>query len=212
MSPDRSAAFAVLVPVHSSTHVRSDRLARRARGFTLLEILLAIAIIALVGTVLIGGSSRLLSDKPVTPHEIFWKAVQEARKTALKSEHEVRLRFDRDRKQFVILDGLAPATLAADGVTSEEKPLKQFPIPSVVGTDFAVDFLGPSAKGASAILVGGVLIESRPLKHVTFYADGTCSPFRAQFVRNGGTSMLTIDPWTCAPILTPADPNAPPAS
>src|SRR5690242_7037360 len=133
MSPDRSSAFAVLVPVHSSTHVRPDRLARRARGFTLLEILLAIAIIALVGTVLIGGSTRLLSDKPVTPHEIFWKAVQEARKTALKSEHEVRLRFDSDRKQFVILDGLAPATLAADGVTSEEKPLKQFPIPSVVG-------------------------------------------------------------------------------
>ena len=174
----------------------------------MLEVLLSIAIIALIATVLVGGTSRLLSDKPVTPHEMFWKAVQEARKTALKSEHEVRLRFDKDRKQFVLIDGLAPATLAADGVTAEERPLKQFPIPAA-GGDLSVDFLAPSAKGASAILVGGVLIESQPMKYVTFYSDGTCSPFRAQFVRNGGVSTLSIDPWTCAPILAPADPNAP---
>jgi general secretion pathway protein H len=57
-----------------------------------------------------------------------------------------------------------------------------------------------------------MLIESQPIPFVTFFSDGTCTAFRAQFVRNGGTSMLAIDPWTCAPVLTPTDPNARPTS
>jgi general secretion pathway protein H len=60
------------------------------------------------------------------------------------------------------------------------------------------------------MLLGGVAVESQAMKFVTFYSDGTCSPFRAQFVRNGETSTpLVIDPWTCAPVLPAIDPNAP---
>jgi hypothetical protein len=60
-------------------------------------------------------------------------------------------------------------------------------------------------------LVGGVALESNPTTHVTFYSDGTCSPFRAQFTRPGAASIQSIDPWTCAPVLTPPDPYAQPA-
>lgn len=188
--------------------------ARKAqRGFTLLEVLLSIALIALVGTVLIGGSAHLMSDQPLTPHEVFWQAVREARKAALKSEHDVRLKFDKDKKQFVLIDGLAPAKLAADGITRQETPLKQITIPKAAGTDLTVEFLAPATKGGgSAILVGGVMIESQTVPYVTFYSDGTCSPFRTQIVRGGSSSVLSIDPWTCAPVLTPNDPNAPPSS
>ena len=194
--------------VHSSFITRLRRSPpRKSGGFTLLEVLLSIAIIALVASVLIAGSTALLNEKPVTAHEVFWKAVQEARKTALKAEHEIRLKFDMDRKQFVLIDGLAPATTPADGTAPEEKPLKQFPIPAATSSDLSVDFLAPSAKGGSAILVGGVLIESRTIKYVSFFSDGTCSAFRAQFFRNGGTSLVSIDPWTCAPVLTPTDAN-----
>jgi hypothetical protein len=160
--------------------------------------------------VLVGGSAHLLSEQPVTANDVFWKAVQETRKAALKAEHEMRLRFDKEKKQFLIIDGIAPSTLAADGFTREERPLKQFPIPTAVGTDLAVDFLAPASRGGgNAILVGGVLIEAQTIPYVTFYPDGTCMPFRAQFIRNGGTSLLSIDPWTCAPVLPPTDPNAP---
>lgn len=199
--------------VHSSIAIAQRPRPLRTRAFTLLEVLLSIAIIALLSTVLIGGSSRLLNDQPVTPHEVFWKAVREARKTALQTEHEIRLKFDKERKQFLLIDGLAPTTLASDGFTREERPLKQFPIPPASAGDLAVDFLGPTTKGGgNVILVGGVLIESKTIPFVTFYSDGTCTAFRAQLVRNGGTSMLNIDPWTCAPVLTPSDSNAPPAS
>ena len=191
---------------------RLDRESARTRGFTLLEILLCIALIALLGGVLVGGSSHLLTEKPVTPHAVFWKAVQEARKAALKSEHEIRLKFDRENKCFSLIDGLAPSVLAEDGFTRVETPLKTFPIAAEATRDLTVDFLGASAKGGSTILVGGVLLETRNLPHVSFYSDGTCSAFRAQFARAGASTILSIDPWTCAPVLTSADPNAPPGS
>jgi general secretion pathway protein H len=194
----------------SSFKARQRGAMRVVRAFTLLEVLLSIAIIALLAGVLVGGATHLMVQEPVSAHDIFWTAVREARKSALKAEHEIRLKFDKDKKQFVLLDGLAPTTLAPDGFTRTEQPLKLFPILSASGTDLAVDFLGPATKGGgNAILVGGTLIESQTIPYVTFYADGTCTAFRAQFTRSGSTSILSIDPWTCAPVLTPNDPNAP---
>jgi prepilin-type N-terminal cleavage/methylation domain-containing protein len=172
---------------------------RSSAGFTLLEVLLSLAIIALLGAVLIGGSARLLNDQPVSADDVFWSAVQEARKTALKSGHEVRLKFNRETKRFVIVDGLAPSVLAADGFTRLDVPLKEFPI-ALATPDLEIDFLTPT-KGGNMILVRGVLLESQPAKFVTFYADGTCSPFRLQIFRSGAAHTLAIDPWTCAPVL-----------
>ncbi len=168
------------------------------RGFTILELLLALAIIALLGTVLIGGSAQLLSDKPISADEVFWKAVQEARKDALKSGNATRLTFvdDKDKgKAFIVTDGTTP---------------QPFPLPPTTAADLTVSFL-TTQKGASAILVAGQMVETQTIPVVIFYGDGTCTAFRAQFQRGGSTHLVSIDPWTCAPMLTPPDPNAPPA-
>lgn len=189
---------------------RGGRPARPGRGagaFTILEILLAIAIIALIGSVLIGGSLHLLSEEPATLEQVFWKSVQDARKQALKAEHEMLLKFDAQKKQFVILDGLAPATLAADGITKEEVALKHFPIPPASAKDLTIDLLSANKSGAM-VLIGGVLQESRSLPFVTFYPDGTCSPFRLQIAGSAGAYTLDVDPWTCAAILKPGESNS----
>gem|GEM_PF-169364 len=69
-------------------------------GFTLLEILVTIALIALLAGVLISGSAHLLSDRASSPEDTFRKAVNESRKAAVENNQEVRLVFDTKEKAF----------------------------------------------------------------------------------------------------------------
>ena len=177
----------------------------RRRGFTLLEILLTLALIGLLAAFLVGGSARLLSTRGATPTEVFWQAVAEARRTALKSGREVRLSFDRETRAFLLLDSEAPPPAAPGEPPATERALRRFPVSPELAGDLEVDFLGAATQGANAILVGGVLLEARSLPHATFFPDGTCASFRAQLARAGGRSVLRVDPWTCAPVLTPED-------
>lgn len=172
-------------------------------GFTLLEVLLTLALLGLFATILVGGSTRLLTSEPATPGQVFWKAVREARKRALKAEHEIRLRFDDEKKAFVLINGAAPTLVGDDGITRVEAALQTFAVPSPA-PDLGVDLLGRT-KGGRVIVVRGKTIEADPIAFVTFYPDGTCTPFRAQFRVQDGVHVLEVDPWTCAPVLTPAD-------
>jgi hypothetical protein len=160
----------------------------------MLEILLGLALIALVGTVLIGGSASLLADKAVSADDVFWQAVQECRKRSLKDAKDVRLGFDQKEKKFVLTEA------AGAGAA-----LKEFPV--VAATDLEVTFL-TTQKGASMILIGGVAVETQTLPNVTFYSDGTCTPFRMQIQQGASTRVVSIDPWTCAQVLVAKEPNA----
>lgn len=165
----------------------------------MLEVLLAIAIIALLAGVLIGGSAQLLNTQPASVDDIFWKAVQTARQSALKSGREALLTFVNDKdngKEFVV-----------DNTESKQA----LPIPAALADTLEVTFLS-TQKGGNAILVAGVVVETQVVSPVVFYPDGTCTPFRMQVYNRGGAHVVAIDPWTCAPILTPPDPNAPPPS
>lgn len=163
--------------------VRSHANERRNAGFTLLEILVTIALIAVLGTVLISGSARLLTERPKTTEDFLRKAVNDARKFAVESNLEARLTFDPKEKVFH-----AATTAAAQSV------------PVDVPGDWTVEFLS-SQKGGGAMLIGGVLVETQTLNHVTFFPDGTCTPFRVQFRSAAGAYVIEFDPWTCAPIL-----------
>lgn len=158
---------------------------RAARAFTLLEILLALALIGLLASALISGAVRLVSSSPQSPEEVFWDAAHTARRTALNAEREVRLSFDAKEKSFVLDD-------------AGEK--RTFPVPDAP-RELTIAFLHAQATGGS-VLLGGQLVDTATLEDVTFYGDGTCTPFRVQFRTNGPASVIAIDPWTCAPVLT----------
>lgn len=155
-------------------------------GFTLLEVLVTLALIALLTGALVVGANSLLRDRPKTPEELFWGAVGEVRKEALLDNRDVRLRFDPAKSEFVAWSGGGAMRY-----------------PFVAKETAELDFLPPRAPGSfSAMLVGGELIETQTMRFVTFYRDGTCSPFRVQLKTRNGARVLEIDPWTCAPILT----------
>jgi general secretion pathway protein H len=158
-----------------------------ARGFTLLEILLALALIALLATVFVGASSALLSDKPRSLDDQFWKLCATARQSALESQRDLLVGFDGKTRSFVLNDGGAIRTIPVTGPP-----------------DLVVEFF-PADRDASTMLIGGMVVQTSPIPNVTFYADGTCTPFRVQLRTSGGAHVLDLDPWTCAPVLPPVD-------
>jgi prepilin-type N-terminal cleavage/methylation domain-containing protein len=154
-------------------------------GFTLFEVLLALGLIGLLAGVLVTLSVHLTDEQAATPEQVFWKAVGEARKQALLTGLDVRLRFVAKNKTYA---------LVASGAAGEQR----FPIESV--PELALDFLS-TQKATSAVTIRGQLVETQTIPYVTFYGDGTCTPFRVQIRTEGPAQTIAIDPWTCAPVL-----------
>jgi len=195
---------------------------RAAPAFTLIEILLVLAIAAMMTTVFAIGYSKLADTKPATPDTVFWNAVTAARKQALISGREVRLAYQPATSGD---SGNAPASLiltwdntpvtgapVIPGVTDQtaapDSPdatgQQQFPFENM--GDIVLEFLS-TQKGTQSILIGGEVVETQTIPYMTFYGDGTCTPARIQIRRNAGTAYtLAIDPWTCAQMLTAASP------
>jgi prepilin-type N-terminal cleavage/methylation domain-containing protein len=157
-------------------------------GFTLLEVLLVLALIGLMGTIFIGGSQALLTDKGKSLDEQFWQVCAQARKMALEDRQNVLLSYDPKVKGFLLADA---ETRTGVPVTGPD--------------DTMVDFHPAQAESGSQVLVAGTLVETNAMGYVTFYNDGTCTPFRVQIRANNDAHLLAVDPWTCAPILSQGD-------
>lgn len=160
-------------------------------GFTLLEIMLALAIIGLMATVLVGGAAHLLNSKPKTADDVFWAVVRQARKVALEGAgQDVQVSYDQKAGAFKLDDGVNPQTV---------------PVPAASAA-LNIDFISTSSSQATALL-GGMAVVTDTLPFVTFYSDGTCSPFRVQIHNQTAVHILAVDPWTCAPVLNPPNAN-----
>jgi len=154
-----------------------SRPGRDPAGFTLLEILVVLALFGLISALLIGGSGALLRAVGREDAEnTALGAIAAARHGAVLAGQTLQLRFDEKTR---VLDwGAGHADLAGgDGVR-----------------------LLPPAK-LSAVLIGG-RVQEEALAGVRFYADGTCDPFRLEIVREKNSRILAIDPWTCT-VLAP---------
>jgi general secretion pathway protein H len=160
-------------------------------GFTLIEVLLAIALFGLLSWIFVGASNALFADKGLSPDEQFWAACAAARKEALEERKSVLLTVetkDPRTRGFYLYDGSSKVALPLSGPE-----------------DLVVDFHPVQSDSSSSSLIGGTLVETQPLAAATFYNVGTCTPFRAQVRTAAGAHLLAVDPWTCAPMLTPSD-------
>lgn len=175
----------ILRPVTS--HSLRTRPARRRerRGFTLVEVLLALAVLGLVAALFIAGTSTFFRAVEPRPEDVFWQAVHAARQQSVESARTVYLHFDGKQAALVA---------SAPGLAQQVTP---FPGKSL-------EFL--SAIEQRAVLIGGQVTDTATIPGVRFHPEGTCDPFRAQLVDAAGRRVLLhIDPWTCAPVL-PATP------
>ena len=148
-----------------------------------MEVLLTLALLVLVSTVLISATAGFFQQRDGRPEDAFWSAVNAARQLALDRNQPVSMRFDSEENRL-----LWSAESTGDSADFNGLTLR---------------FLPPER--ASTLLLGGVLFEGDALPRVRFYPDGTCDPFRLEIKPgNGAARMLRIDPWTCAPLLRPA--------
>lgn len=160
------------------------RVQRRA-AFTLVEVLVVVALMGIAATVFIGNITDLFRAKEQRADDAFWQAVTASRQLALDSNQIVVLRYDEEKHQLKwVGETAAGSTLAYPG--------KQ------------LQFLATNAQGF--MLLGGQLTETDPLKFVRFFPDGCCDGFRAQLVDKADKRMvLSVDQWTCAQIVTAAN-------
>ena len=150
-------------------------------GFTLVEILLVIALLGLGAMLTINGAADLLRTRAPRPDEIFWQSVTSARQLALERNQPVLFRYDKEKHTL------------GWGLTADSLHTVPFPGPQL-------EFLPVNEQGT--ILIGGQLTETGALGRVRFYGDGGCDAFRVQLTDSAGhRTVLAIDPWTCAPIL-----------
>ncbi len=157
---------------------------RRGRGlgaFTLLEVLVTLALIALLSGLLVGGAIALVRDRPTTGEEILRSAIAKTRRHALERYENVRLSYDAQGHCFV---------------ASAPDATWRIPVTMPGNVDFS--FL-PVTQGSVALL-GGDVVETSSLPYVTFYRDGGSSPFRAQIKIGTAAQVIVFDPWTCSPM------------
>ena len=189
-TPSSVSAGNGVFPSHLHFHSFSPLRRNRRSGFTLLEILLVLALIGLIGALLAVGVTRVFSNDHPAPEDVFWQACRSAQKLAALSEHEVSLGFDAKEKKLVWGNGQETTAAACDAA----------------GGEVGVQFL-QALKGGSLILVAGQVVETQEVPRVMFYPDGTCTAFRVQFRVGANAWQLAIDPWTCAPVLEKKETN-----
>ena len=161
---------------------RRPRAGATRHGFTLVEVILVLAVMMLLGALLLPGvNSMLRATSTEEPDRIFWDSVIAAREQALTTNQTVPLHFDKEKNAIR---------------WGDEPGAQQKTVPPGVSVQFL-----QAARG-TAILLGGVLVETQEIPLVRFYPDGTCDRFRVQLRRDQEPpQIIAIDPWTCAPML-----------
>lgn len=148
------------------------------RGFTLVEVLLVLALLALFAVLFIPGVNSMLREIDSRgPEQIITETMLAARGAALESGRAVELRYDSKERRF-----------------QWDAALKQ---PEALPADVKLELLPPET--GSLVLLGGQAVEVGELARVRFFPDGTCDPFRVRLQEGkDAPRTLSMDPWTCA--------------
>ncbi len=163
--------------------------ARNRRGFTVLEMLLVIALVAVSATMFLVSVDSLGRSSPADEFEgAFWRATAQARELALASRRTIELRWDEEARAFVLGGGGREARVGIAAEAAQDSFGATFS-EEVAANDF--------------ILVRGELVTRRAVSAVRFFPDGTCQAFAVELTfGERSRRRVIVDPWTGAEMLS----------
>lgn len=150
------------------------------RGFTLIELIIVIALMAIAGTLVVANADALLRGLgSEAPEHTLQRAVQEARFLAASERDTTRLRYDEENGRLEIFseDG---ASLAAFPVAPD-----QGQIPTILFEQIL------PAEGLQASRE-----ETAPLPSVVFRPDRSSTPFRVVIGSGNNRFSQRYDPFS----------------
>lgn len=163
---------------------------RRKRGFTLIEMLLAVALVAILSTMFVLNLKSLLRDGELeTLEREYWRAVESARSGAVFNQKVHFIEWDAEGQRFLVK--------SAGSVEEFEVDL------SAMGDPEIEVFFEEVAPENSYVLIAGELVAKREIATVGFYPDGTCSPYTVSLKVDEFETVFQMDPWTGVQLVDP---------
>ena len=146
--------------------------------------MLTIALIALLSSLFIWNINSLLKQGELEAlQNELWGAVARAKQSAVFSRTPRVVRFDKELQAFIVSAGNEQITFEVDTDNFSE------------GVEIEVVFNETLPRDGYR-LVRGELVTQREIESVTFYPDGTCTPFSVDLRIAEFQSSFQIDPWT----------------
>ncbi|HAT60746.1 MAG TPA: hypothetical protein DCS60_08260 [Opitutae bacterium] len=163
------------------------------RAFTLIELMLTMALIALLSSLFIWNINALLKQGELEAlQNELWGVVEKAKQAAVFSRQPHKVRFDEKLKSFMVSSGEEEIAYQVDtSGFGEEVEIEVF-FKMILPKD-------------GYRLVRGELVTYREIESVTFFPDGTCTPFSVDLKIGEYKSGYQIDPWTGSQLTAPEE-------
>lgn len=172
---------------------RRRRRLRGSGGFTLLELMLVFALIAMFTAALIVNIESMVRQSAASVVEgTFWEAVRTARTNALLQRRTETVRFEPRSGAFLVESWAGQKRFEID-----RRDWK---------SDLKLEIAFKKRLASSQFtLVRGELVDLREIPSIQFFEDGTCTPFVLELVVGDASRRIEIDPWTGAELLPDED-------
>lgn len=152
------------------------------RGFSLIELLIVIALIAILGTLVVVSAEGMLSGLGSDPNErVFQKAVREARFQAASLKENAFLVYHGEDGALRIYDETGQL-------------LSEFAISKVGGDDFPLLVFAQILPATGLDSFSNE--ETVEIKQVVFRPDRSSTPFQVTLRENGSDFTLRYDPFS----------------
>jgi prepilin-type N-terminal cleavage/methylation domain-containing protein len=152
------------------------------RGFTLIELVIVIGLIALVGGLIVVNAQGILRGLGSQPAErILQKAIREARFQAATLKESSFLQYDSESGRLFITSS------RGEGLAEFMMPGDSTGVPPEVTFEQVLPVAGNERPGDA---------ETSPILLVVFRPDRSSTPFQAKLTDSSGSFTLRYDPFS----------------